>query len=161
MLENTESRSGNIWESKVILSIGRWTKGRLKMKKTGCGKRGRSDHKGNLDLRIARRRGGQRRRMGFRSIQADCVRSGPLKLSKVEQGKSASPLVATVDPNTCIGCGACQQVCPVQAISVNDVAKVDPDRCLGCGSCVDECPQEALSLAPAGRINEKAGGNLA
>ncbi len=44
----------------------------------------------------------------------------------------------------CDGCGTCTDVCPVDAIKVNDKAKIDNDECIDCGACVDECPQEAL-----------------
>jgi ferredoxin len=53
---------------------------------------------------------------------------------------------AIVDEDTCIGCGACVDVCPVDAISMNDKAKIDADSCTECGACVDECPVEAISL---------------
>ena len=54
---------------------------------------------------------------------------------------------AVVDEDTCIGRGACVDVCPVDAISMNDdKAKIDSDSCTDCGSCVDECPVEAISL---------------
>ncbi|NLB79404.1 MAG: 4Fe-4S binding protein [Clostridiaceae bacterium] len=53
---------------------------------------------------------------------------------------------AKVDPEKCSGCGSCVDVCPVEAITVNDVAVVDPEECTDCGSCVDECPEEAIEL---------------
>ena len=44
----------------------------------------------------------------------------------------------------CIACGACQAVCPVDAISEGDGKFViDPDLCIDCGSCASECPVEA------------------
>lgn len=57
-----------------------------------------------------------------------------------------APMSAVVDEDTCIGCGACVDVCPVDAISMNDKAKIDADTCTECGACVDECPVEAISL---------------
>jgi coenzyme F420-reducing hydrogenase beta subunit len=46
----------------------------------------------------------------------------------------------------CFGCGACEQVCPHQAISMCADAegflfpRVDPDLCVGCDLCVRVCP---------------------
>ncbi|TDA68339.1 MAG: 4Fe-4S dicluster domain-containing protein [Clostridia bacterium] len=54
-------------------------------------------------------------------------------------------MAAIVNEDLCTGCGACAEVCPEEAITVNDVAHVDPDKCLDCGICVDECANEAIS----------------
>lgn len=53
---------------------------------------------------------------------------------------------AVVDEDTCISCGACVDVCPVDAISMEDKAVIDADTCTECGVCVDECPVDAISL---------------
>lgn len=46
----------------------------------------------------------------------------------------------------CTNCGACVDVCPVDAISPGDGKHViDKDKCVDCGACVDECPVEAIS----------------
>jgi ferredoxin len=48
----------------------------------------------------------------------------------------------------CINCGACEPVCPVEAISQGQSQYViDPEKCTDCGLCVDECPVEAIAPA--------------
>jgi ferredoxin len=64
-------------------------------------------------------------------------------------------LAPRVDADKCVACGTCEEVCPVGAISVEDIARVDPAICLGCGLCVDECTQGALSLDPPGTVRKK------
>ena len=50
-----------------------------------------------------------------------------------------------VDPELCIGCGKCEDVCPYEAIEVIDgQAVIDPSRCTFCLRCVEECPQGAI-----------------
>jgi NAD-dependent dihydropyrimidine dehydrogenase PreA subunit len=51
-----------------------------------------------------------------------------------------------VDLETCTGCGDCVDVCPVEAIRMeNAKAVIDPETCIDCGVCVDECPVNAIS----------------
>jgi pyruvate formate lyase activating enzyme len=45
----------------------------------------------------------------------------------------------------CIGCGACLDACPRDAIRLEDDRRIDRDRCDGCMLCVDECMTGALS----------------
>jgi NAD-dependent dihydropyrimidine dehydrogenase PreA subunit len=53
---------------------------------------------------------------------------------------------AKITKEECVACGACVDVCPEQAITVEDVAVVDEKKCLDCGACVDECPNNAIKL---------------
>ncbi|MDD8021217.1 MAG: electron transfer flavoprotein subunit alpha [Acidobacteriota bacterium] len=47
----------------------------------------------------------------------------------------------------CTGCGACLQVCPFGALSLDSENIVEVgEACTGCGACVPECPVGALSL---------------
>jgi hypothetical protein len=40
-----------------------------------------------------------------------------------------------INPDSCVGCGECLPYCPVQAISLDDVAKINDDECTECGAC--------------------------
>ncbi len=53
-----------------------------------------------------------------------------------------------IDKETCVGCGACVEVCPVNVIEMVD-GKADPVRnedCTSCGACVDACPVSAIEI---------------
>jgi NAD-dependent dihydropyrimidine dehydrogenase PreA subunit len=50
-----------------------------------------------------------------------------------------------VDAERCTGCGACVEICPVEAVALrDDKAWVDDEACTGCLACVDACPQDAV-----------------
>jgi electron transfer flavoprotein alpha subunit len=51
-----------------------------------------------------------------------------------------------INRETCIGCGACVQICPFAALDLVDGIAVVNDNCTACGACVPECPVDALSL---------------
>lgn len=55
-------------------------------------------------------------------------------------------MAALVNEEKCTGCGMCQNVCPVEAIELEDGKAVINDDCIECGACVAECPNEAISL---------------
>lgn len=46
----------------------------------------------------------------------------------------------------CTGCGDCVDVCPVEALSVENGKAVVNEECIDCGACVNMCKNEALSL---------------
>jgi formate hydrogenlyase subunit 6/NADH:ubiquinone oxidoreductase subunit I len=55
------------------------------------------------------------------------------------------------DEKECIGCSACVNVCPTQALTMSDEAKANPpvrkivqryDCCIFCGNCQDNCTTE-------------------
>lgn len=55
-------------------------------------------------------------------------------------------MTVQIDNEKCIGCGACIDVCPVAALTMDgDKAKVDPETCIDCGACISECPVEAIA----------------
>ena len=55
-------------------------------------------------------------------------------------------MAVTIDKEKCTACGACVDVCPVDALKLEETAVVDEETCIDCGTCVDECPVEAISL---------------
>ena len=54
---------------------------------------------------------------------------------------------AVVDADTCTGCTACVDSCPVSCIEMkDDKAVIDADTCTDCGACVDTCPVGCISM---------------
>ena len=50
----------------------------------------------------------------------------------------------------CIGCGACQSVCPAGAHALSSGEhRIDRDACVGCMACARACPSEALEACAA------------
>lgn len=60
-------------------------------------------------------------------------------------GKTVSEIVAK---NQCMGCGACKNACPVDAIKMCQdkngflVPAIDKNLCIDCGMCLKVCPKE-------------------
>ncbi len=58
----------------------------------------------------------------------------------------SDPMIAWADPDMCVGCGVCVDVCPYSARELNEVmgiAEVDAILCTGCGGCIASCPSNA------------------
>jgi heterodisulfide reductase subunit A len=78
----------------------------------------------------------------------------PLVLGYVE----SEPIVGIVDPEVCVGCEFCIDVCQFGAISMEEVdskevkfikelkAKINPALCKGCGTCSSECQADAIRM---------------
>ena len=61
--------------------------------------------------------------------------------------KGELKMAAKINSDTCAGCGACVDSCPVSAITIEaDKAVIDEGACIECGACVGSCPCEAISL---------------
>jgi predicted Fe-Mo cluster-binding NifX family protein/ferredoxin len=65
------------------------------------------------------------------------------RIAELESGRKA---VAVIDSSKCAGCGICEDVCPVNAITIKGQAVVNPDVCTGCAACVYECPNAAIAI---------------
>ncbi|MHB1014093.1 MAG: FAD-dependent oxidoreductase [Desulfurivibrionaceae bacterium] len=62
-----------------------------------------------------------------------------------------APIVSKVDPELCIGCGACESFCPYKAIEIYKEEKSRKARtltasCKGCGVCAARCPTMAIDM---------------
>ncbi len=62
-----------------------------------------------------------------------------------EQGEFYGAKVAIRDEDKCTKCGACEEACRFDAITVDEV---DELACEGCGLCTLVCPSDALVLEP-------------
>lgn len=53
-----------------------------------------------------------------------------------------------IDPNRCLGSGACVRACPEQALGIvrGKAVLIQPDHCIGHGACEAACPIEAITL---------------
>ena len=55
-------------------------------------------------------------------------------------------MITITDKKLCSGCSACENICPKQAIIMNEDAEgaiypcVDKDKCIKCGLCEKVCP---------------------
>ena len=51
-----------------------------------------------------------------------------------------------IDPQRCTGCGRCAQLCPTNAVAVQDgqATIVHPADCLFCDICEAYCPEGAI-----------------
>ena len=70
------------------------------------------------------------------------------RIRQLEQQGQTRAAAVKVDTEKCTGCGICVDICPVEAISLdNGVAVVDEGTCTACGLCVNECPNGAIAPA--------------
>jgi len=57
------------------------------------------------------------------------------------------PKKSPIITDRCIGCGACEEICPRGAVTVNNgVAKIDYPKCIQCYCCHEVCPEDAIKL---------------
>ena len=55
--------------------------------------------------------------------------------------------LAVINPEKCIACGICADVCRFDAVIPGDAAyRVDSLACEGCASCFYQCPEEAVRM---------------
>ncbi|HOP28848.1 MAG TPA: 4Fe-4S binding protein [Spirochaetota bacterium] len=84
-----------------------------------------------------------------------CAVLGAIKANPKPAEFVFSNYFASIEQEACIGCEACKEICPMEAIFMNSAgrAEVNLDRCIGCGLCLMTCNYDAVKL------NEKPEGN--
>ena len=57
-----------------------------------------------------------------------------------------------IDEETCVGCGACVEICPVDVYELQDEKSVpvNAEGCLGCENCIEVCEEEAITVTEMG-----------
>ena len=77
-----------------------------------------------------------------------CWNVGIIRRRKVPRDMlMAVYFIRETDRDECIGCGACADICPVDAVAMVDGrAEVDPNWCIGCGVCAVSCPAGVISI---------------
>ena len=77
-----------------------------------------------------------------------CWNVGVIRRRKIPRDAlMASYFIRQTEEDGCVGCGACVDICPVDAVSLKDEkAVVDNDWCIGCGVCAVACPAGAVGI---------------
>ncbi|MBW2467837.1 MAG: 4Fe-4S binding protein [Deltaproteobacteria bacterium] len=78
-----------------------------------------------------------------------CWNVGIIRRRKIPRDQlMAVYFIRETELDECIGCGACAEICPVDAVKmVDDQPRVDLDWCIGCGVCAVQCPANVISIS--------------
>jgi dihydroorotate dehydrogenase (fumarate) len=90
-------------------------------------------------------------RKGYESIDEFRGKVSGSKILGTEQVDREHHHVAEVDPELCVGCGICRDVCLYFAPEIIEKKAIITERCDGCGLCACLCPRSAISMVKKGR----------
>jgi ferredoxin len=85
-----------------------------------------------------------------------CWNVGSIRRRKIPRDElMAVYFFRETDPEQCAGCGECIDICPVQAIKLEDgLAVIDEKWCIGCGVCAAKCEFDAIHIRYRGDQEE-------
>jgi Fe-S-cluster-containing hydrogenase component 2 len=77
-----------------------------------------------------------------------CWNVGSIKRRKIPRDiLMATYFMRQTSEKECTQCGACLEICPVDALEMGEGAPVvDEQWCIGCGVCATVCPSDAISM---------------
>jgi Pyruvate/2-oxoacid:ferredoxin oxidoreductase delta subunit len=77
-----------------------------------------------------------------------CWNLGRIKRRKIPRDEIiATYFIRETIRDNCVGCGACIDICPADAVHlVDNIAQIEKDWCIGCGVCVSKCPNDAIKI---------------
>jgi len=77
-----------------------------------------------------------------------CWNVGTIRRRKIPRDElMAVYFIRKTDPDLCVGCGECIDICPVEAVKLEeDMANVDKNWCIGCGVCATKCEFDAVNI---------------
>lgn len=81
-----------------------------------------------------------------RTQQQTLIKQQAAALAGLTQPASLHPVI---DPNKCLGCGACVKACPegeILGLVQGKALLIEPANCIGHGACQQACPFDAISL---------------
>ncbi len=68
---------------------------------------------------------------------------------KCPAGMCRNLITVRIEPETCVGCGLCVEVCPLGAITGESKSphRIDTAVCTRCGACRNICPTEGAVVS--------------
>jgi len=70
----------------------------------------------------------------------------PKNLNMLKQVRKTISFTPETDENKCTQCNLCVEVCPTEAIDLDDVSRIDKWKCMICFACIKNCPSQAKQM---------------